>query len=355
MKIAFFGISEEEKKDYFLQNLTECEVTFFKEPLSENTLPEERNFEIVSVFVNCPITASVINSFPNLKFIAARSTGFDNIDIAFAQSKNILVANVPAYGSHTVAEFTFSLILNLTRKTYLGINRLKASCDFSFEGLRGFDLSGKTLGVVGTGKIGSNVITIAKGFNMQVLGFDTFPNEQLAKTLDFTYTSLEELLKKSDIVSLHVPYMKETHHLINKNTISLMKKGSLLINTARGAVVETEALFQALTSGHLLGAALDVLEEEEKLKEEAELLSKKNLDLSKMKNVLEEHILVHLPSVIITPHMAFYTKEAELAIMETTINNIKSFLAGNPENLVNPQPPKVEANTTTASSYQSTA
>lgn len=335
MKIAFFGVQEAEKESYFSQGLNEHQLTFFPEPINEESLPEQNDFELISVFVDCQTTPKVINHFPNLKFIAARSTGFDNIDGKFAKSKNILVANVPAYGSHTVAEFTFGLILNLSRKIYQGINRLKVGCDFNFEGLRGFDLNGKTLGVVGTGKIGANVIKIAKGFNMNVIACDAFPNEELAKTLGFNYIPLEELLKTSDIITLHVPYMPQTHHLINRQNINLMKKGSLLINTSRGAIVETDALFQALTQEHLGGAALDVLEEEGELKEEAELLSKKKLRVGELKNVLEEHILINLPQVLITPHMAFYTKEAELSIMETTVTNIKTFLEGKPENIVN--------------------
>jgi D-lactate dehydrogenase len=245
------------------------------------------------------------------------------------------VANVPAYGSHTVAEFTFGLILSMTRKIPEAVCRLKEKLDFNFADLRGIDVNEKVLGVVGTGKIGQNVIKIAKGFNMKVIACDAFPNQQLAQTLDFTYAPLEEVLKNADIVTIHVPYMKETHHLINKENIFLMKKGSILINTARGAIVETEGLFQALIQDHLGGAALDVLEEECELKEEAELLSKSQLPAEKFKNILEDHILIDLPNVIVTPHMAFYTKEAEFAIMETTVKNIKAALAGTLENVVN--------------------
>ncbi|MDO8498999.1 MAG: NAD(P)-dependent oxidoreductase [bacterium] len=335
MKIAFFGVEEAEKESYFSKGLADHELTFFPEPITEDSLPEKSDFDVISVFVDCAVTPKVINHFPNLKLIVARSTGFDNIDLKAAKDKKIPVANVPAYGSHTVAEFAFGLILNLSRKIYQGINRLKVGCDFDFEGLRGFDLNGKTLGVVGTGKIGANVIKIAQGFQMNVVACDAYPNEELSKTLSFSYVSLEELLKTADIVTLHVPYMKETHHLINRDNIFLMKKGSLLINTARGAVVETEALFQALTQEHLAGAALDVLEEEGELKEEAELLSKKKLKSKDLKNVLETHILINQPQVLITPHMAFYTKEAEFSIMETTVKNINSFLEGKPENIVN--------------------
>lgn len=338
MKAAFFEVTEEEKKQYFTQNLADFEITYFDAPLDENSIPPSADFDIISIFVGSKITPQVINSFPNLKHIAVRATGFDNIDLQYSKDKNISVSNVPSYGSHTVAEFTFGLILSLSRKIPLAINRLKMSEQFDFEGFRGFDLSGKTLGVIGTGKIGSNVIKIAKGFNMKILASDNFENKELATSLDFSYVSLGELLQGSDIVTIHVPYIPQTHHLINSENIFLMKKGSILINTSRGAVVETDALFQALSGEHLAGAGLDVLEEEGELKEEAELLCKNCLPKEKFKNILEDHALIHLPQVIVTPHMAFYTKEAEESIMETTVKNIKGAADGKPENLVIPQP-----------------
>lgn len=334
MKTAFFEISEQEKKDYFSQNLTGHEVEFFEQALDENFLPDHTDFEAISVFVGSKINQTAIDAFPNLKLIAVRATGFDNVDVEYAKSKNIAVCNVPAYGSNTVAEFTFGLILSLSRKIPQASNRLKLSGEFSFEGFRGFDLNGKTLGVIGTGKIGSNVIKIAKGFNMEVLAFDPHQNEELSKTLGFRYITLEELLKNSDIVTIHVPLMEQTHHLLNKDNIPLMKKGSLLINTSRGGIIDTDALAKALLQQHLGGAGLDVLEEEGDLKEEIELLIQDKFPPEDYKKIIEDHILIHLPNVIITPHMAFYTKEAEFSIMETTVKNINSALSGTPENLV---------------------
>lgn len=334
MKIAFFEVSEQEKKDYFSQNLAGHELEFFDKPLDENFLPDHTDFEAISVFVGSKLNSTIIDAFHNLKYITVRATGFDNIDLAFAKSKNIQISNVPAYGSNTVAEFAFGLILSLSRKIPTASNRLKMSAEFSFEGLRGFDLNGKTLGVIGTGKIGANVIKIAKGFNMTVLATDVYPNAELSQTLGFQYVTLEELLKTADIVTIHVPLMEQTHHLLNKDNILLMKKGSLLINTSRGAIIDTDALSMALTTKHLGGAALDVLEEEGELKEEAELLIQNKIPQEDFKNIIENHILMYLPNVIITPHMAFYTKEAEFSIMETTVNNIKAALSGTPENLV---------------------
>lgn len=334
MKIGLWEITEEDQKSFFQNEFKDHQLVFFEEALTEDSIPAETDFDIISVFVNSSVTDKVISSFPNLKHIATRSTGFDHINTQFAQGKNISVSNIPSYGSHTVAEFTFGLILNLTRNINLAINRVRMAADFSPEGLQGFDLFGKTLGVVGTGKIGSNVIKIAKGFGMNILAFDAYPNEKLAQEIGFTYTSLEELLKTSDIVTLHVPLIPETKYLINRQNIYLMKKGSLLINTARGAVVETDALFEALTKGHLAGAALDVLEEEKELKEEAELLANHSLAHKEFKTILENHILINLPHTIITPHLAFNSKEAEFSILQTTAKNIMAAVSNNPENLV---------------------
>lgn len=318
MNIAFFGLRKKDAQDYFSQHLHNHTLAFYPE-LHDANLPRERNFEIISVFVGAKVTKEVIDAFPNLKFICTRSTGFDHIDTGYAKQKGIVVSNVPAYGSHTVAEFTFSLILELSRKTYLGIERIKREQKFNHEGLEGFDLSGKTLGVIGTGKIGLNVIQIAKGFGMNVYAYDVSPNHEQAKQMGFHYYPLSDVLQRSDIVTLHVPYNDQTHYLISKDNIRTLKKGSYLINTARGGVVDTQALFEALNDNHLAGAALDVLEEEHDVNEE---------------NILDDHILNKLSQVIITPHMAFYTKEAENNIIRTTLDNINGFLENIPINVV---------------------
>ncbi|MFH1536174.1 MAG: NAD(P)-dependent oxidoreductase [Patescibacteria group bacterium] len=335
MKIALFEVSSSEEKEYFQSQLKDHELFFFDEILDPENLPDQKDFEAISIFVNSKMDAAVIDSFPNLKMIATRTTGFDNVDSAAAKSKNIAVCNVPAYGSHTVAEFTFGLILSLMRKVYLGANRVKVASDFNLEGLRGEDLFQKTLGVIGTGKIGTNVIKIAQGFEMKVLAYDPKPKNELSNQLHFSYVPLEELLKNSDIVTLHVPLLPDTKHLINRQNILTMKKGSFLINTSRGPVLETEAIFQAITSGHLAGAALDVLEEEGETKEEIVEIYQRNMPPGEAKRILENHLLAGLPQVIITPHMAFYSKEAEHSIWQTTVANIKSVIEGNPENLVN--------------------
>lgn len=332
MKIAFFEIKDQEQKQFFKNVLPEHELIFFEDSLTAENLPGQNDFEIISTFVNCQIDHSVIDYFPKLKLIAARATGFDNIDVSRAKEKNIAVSNVPSYGSHTVAEFTFSLILSLSRKIPQAVQRLKATGEFSYENLRGMDIYGKTLGVAGTGKIGLNVIKIAKAFGMPVLAYDLYPNQQACQDLGFKYTDLDTLLSQSDILTIHTPLNENTHHLINEKNIFKMKKGALLINTARGGVVATDALFKAITSNHIAGAALDVLEGEKDIKEELEIFSKNYPQ--DLKTMLENHILLDLEQVLITPHMAFYTKEAEEAIRQTTADNIRSFILGKVVNLV---------------------
>lgn len=335
MRIGFFGMTGDEDPNFIKDNLPEHSVDFFDACLTDTFVPEKTDYEIISVFVNCEVTSKVIDSFPNLKLISTRSTGFDHIDVEYAKSRGIQVANVPAYGSNTVAEFTFGLILSLSRKIPEAVARLKTQGDFDYANLCGFDLFGKTLGVLGTGKIGKNVIKIAKGIGMNIVAFDAFPDETFAKEMNLKYFSLEEVLAKSDIVTLHAPYNKDTHHLINKNNISKIKKGAYIINTARGGLIETDALYEALKSGQLAGAALDVLEEEGMLKDEEELLIQNNLPVEKFRMALENKVLINLPQVIVTPHMAFYTHEAEHSILETTVKNIRSFINNKAENIVN--------------------
>ncbi|MDZ4225117.1 MAG: NAD(P)-dependent oxidoreductase, partial [bacterium] len=205
---------------------------------------------------------------------------------------------------------------------------------FSQDNLQGFDLKSKTLGVVGTGRIGKHIIKMAKGFDMNVVAYDPFPDLEFQKLNEYKYLSLEDLLKTSDIVSIHVPYMKETHHLINDDRIKLMKKGAILINTARGAIVETESLVKALQDGQLGGAGLDVLEEENLTSDKIEFILGGHPEEHDLKTVLANHVLIDMPNVVVTPHNAFNTKEALQRILDTTLESIQSFIAGTPKNLV---------------------
>lgn len=305
-----------------------ADLWFTEEILSDEHLPKETNFEAISVFVDSAVTKNVLDKLPNLKFIATRSTGYDHIDMAAAKARGITISSVPSYGENTVAEMAFGLLLTLSRKIYEGFDRIRETGNWSVEGLQGFDLRGKTIGVVGTGRIGKHSIAIAKGFGMNVVGFDAHPDQKLAKELGFKYLSIDELLKVSDVVTLHVPYLPETHHLMNKENLAKMKKGAILINTSRGAVVETAALVQALQSGHLGGAGLDVLEEEGVVKDEMDFLVSGKAEGHDWKTIIANHVLVDMPNVVITPHNAFNTKEAIERILDTTIDDISCYING---------------------------
>ena len=333
-KIAFLETSDWEKE--YLANFPDFikMADLSSEVLTFNNISQFKDYEIISSFINSQFSKEVLDQLPNLKLIATRSTGFDHIDLNYCREKGIMVSNVPTYGSHTVAEYTFGLILCLVRKIYDAYHRVRETGAFDVSGLKGVELYGKTIGVVGTGRIGTNVIKIANGLGMKILAYDKYPNDELEQQLNFTYVSLEELFKQSDIITFHVPYNNETHHLLNKNNINLIKSGAYVINTSRGGVIETEALYQALKNKQIAGAALDVLEEEGSIKDEQELLIQKELTNETLKTTLMNHIFIDLDNVIVSPHNAFNTEEALENIVTTTIENIESYLKGKPINLV---------------------
>lgn len=307
-------------------------VRLFSERAEEVSPAVLRGADIISVFIYSHVSADILKKTPRLKLIATRSTGFDHVDIETCKKRGITVANVPFYGENTVAEHTFALILALSRKVHQGYLRTIRG-DFSFEGLQGFDLKDKTIGIIGTGHIGIHAIRIAKGFGMNVVAYDVRKDNFMAETLGFKYVPFDDLLSESDIISLHAPYRKETHHMINKENVRKIKKGALLINTARGGLVDTEALALALDQKILAGAGLDVLEGEELIKEERQILSKE-YSVGHLKTLLQNHILLNRENVVITPHIAFNSKEAFLRILDTSISNINAFLSGKPENVV---------------------
>jgi len=333
MKIGFFGRDDYEK-DVIEKRLSGHEITFSAEQIDEDHLPEENSFEILSIFVNSKIGEKEIAHFPNLKFINTGSTGFDHIDAEAAKKAGVLASSVPGYGENTVAEFTFGLILSLARKIYPAIDRIKETGLFSLEGLRGMELKGKTIGIVGTGRIGKQVAEIANGFEMKILASDPYPDEEFQKKISIEYVELAELLKRSDFITIHTPYNENTHHLINKDNINGIKKGAYLVNTARGPIVETEALVDALKRGILAGAGLDVLEEEGEIKDELNFLADPHPNEEALKNVLYNHALMKMPNVLITPHNAFNSNEALREILETTLENIEAFIEGKPINLI---------------------
>lgn len=334
MKLVY--IEEEEwEQEYLKDRLTEAgwEVDFRKVG-TDGTLDADVEAEAISIFITTKIDASEMDKFPKLKLIATRSTGFDHIDLDEAKKRGITVCTVPSYGTNTVAEFAFALILALSRRVCEAHNRVCNTGSFSQEGLRGFDLAGKTIGVVGTGHIGVHAIRMAKGFAMRVIAFDAFPKEGLDKEMGFTYVSLNELLNKSDIVTIHVPYNPQTHHLINKDNVHEFKKGAYLINTARGAVVETEALVDALMDKTLAGAGLDVLEEEGDMQDDERLFSLPHPKEEELKTTLANHYLIDHPRVIVTAHIAFDSQEAIERILDTTAENLIAFEKGTPQNII---------------------
>jgi len=335
MKIAFFGVKEEEK-EFIQSNLQGEEIYLSDKALDSEHLPSESDFDIISVFIDSKVTKDVLNYFPNLKMVNTRSTGFDHIDLKACKEKNIIVTYVPGYGDNTVAEYAFGLLLNLTRKIYWAIDQIKEAENFSLEGLQGIDLKGKILGVVGTGRIGKEAIKIGNGFGMIIYAYDPYPDYNFALAYNVKYVSLEELLKNADCITIHCPLNSNTKNLINTGNISLLKENVYLINTARGGIVETKAIIKGLESGKLAGVALDVLEEETETKDEVEFLMKDGQKADELKTILENHILMKHPKVLISPHNAFNSKEALLRILKTSIDTIQSFVVGDGiKNVVN--------------------
>jgi D-lactate dehydrogenase len=319
MKIVFDHV-ESHERERLEEAFKGHELIFLNAPLS-GTIPPDT--EILSVFVDSKVTREMIESTPNLKCIATRSMGFDHIDREAAKGRVAVVA-VPSYGVHTVAEFAFALLLSLVRKIEVSHARLKEGrVDHSAS--QGIDLFGKTLVVVGTGKIGKNMARYGKAFGMNVALCDAFPDVAFAAEIGSAYGELQSLVAHADVISLHVPLLPATAHMINESIFAKSKKGAILINTARGGVVDTAALKRALESGQIGGAGLDVFEGE------AVLFGK---DSTATPESDAAKALLQMPNVIMTPHIAYDTKEAKREILETSIGNITAFITGSPINKV---------------------
>lgn len=325
-RIAFFGVKSWEREiiEREIANLDSFGVGIFSEEVQDN-LEMASKYDIISPFIYSKLDDKVLKKLPNLKMVATRSTGMDHVDLVASKKNKIVVANVPDYGSNTVAEFTFALLLAVTRKVVVAHQSVEDG-EFDPDGLTGMDLYGKTLGVVGCGKIGRNVIKIARGFGMKVLGVDANRDPKLAKKSGFKYVDLETCLKNADFVTLHVPATKETFHLIDKKNIKLMKKGSVLVNTARGAVIETEAILWALNNKILMGVGLDTTEDESELESMSTVMSS-DPTKDELQDILSFHLLRDRDDVVFTPHNAFNTKEAIERIVKTTVENIKRFIS----------------------------
>jgi D-lactate dehydrogenase len=326
MKVAVFSTKSYDKEYLDKANFeNKHELVYFESSLKQKTALLAENYDAVCIFVNDTITKEVIESLITLKvkLIVLRCAGFNNVDIESACNNNIIVLRVPAYSPTAVAEHAIALILTLNRKTHKAYNRVREG-NFSIERLIGFELSGKTVGVVGTGRIGTAFAIIMTGFGCKVVACDKYPNNALKDTV-VNYYPLDEVFKMSDIISLHCPLTPETNHLINKSSLSLMKKGVMLINTSRGKLIDTDAAIESLKEGQLGYLGIDVYEQEEKLffKDLSEII------------ILDDKIsrLMTFPNVLITSHQAYFTDIALTQIAQTTIQNLTDFENG----VINPQ------------------
>ncbi|MCK4519332.1 MAG: 2-hydroxyacid dehydrogenase [Candidatus Omnitrophica bacterium] len=296
------------------------EIKYVKSHLNHNTVEFSSGFETVCGFVNDVIDKQVISVLKRnkIRLIALRCAGYNNVDLTAAY-KNIYVVRVPGYSPYAVAEHAVALMLSLNRKTHKAYYRTRDG-NFSINGLIGFDMHGKTVGVIGTGKIGRCLIAIMKGFGMQVYVYDVFPDKAYAQAQGITYVSLNQLYEKADVISLHCPLTPETHYMINERSIARMKKGVMIINTGRGKLINTQALIDGLKSGRIGAAGLDVYEEESDYFFE---------DFSS--SMINDDVLARLltfPNVLITSHQGFFTQEALRNIAETTLSNITEFFDG---------------------------
>lgn len=319
MFIAHFGVLDSDEEN-FLKNLlpNEQNIFFTYHNIIEH-IEKIKDVEILSVFINSEVSKEILDLLPNLKLIVTRSTGFDHIDTITCKQKNILVANVPFYGENTVAEYSFALMLNVARKLKLQLDRTQND-DFNYQDLQGIDLEKKVFGVIGAGRIGLHAIRIARGFGMEVIVYDVFQNQFLAETMDFKYVDLDTLLTKSNIISLYAPLTPETKHILNKDSFAKIQKGTILVNTSRGGLIDTVALVEALENGTISGCGLDVLEEEKAIfgGNQSEVVTK----------------LLNHQNVYYTAHTSYYTKEAVQRILSTSAQNILDFMAGKSTNLV---------------------
>jgi len=319
MRVAIFSTKQYDRE--YLDKANEShELVYFESSLSLKAIKLAEGFDAVCVFVNDPITRDVVDALSalSIRLIVLRCAGFNNVDIEETVRNHITVLRVPAYSPNAVAEHAVALILTLNRKTHKAYNRVREG-NFSIERLAGFDIAGKTTGIIGTGKIGATFAGIMKGFGSKIIAHDLYPNKELISE-GIEYLSLEEVFTRSDIISLHCPLTPETNQMINRNTLKLMKKGAMLINTSRGKLVDTEAVIDALKEGRLGYLGIDVYEQEEKLffKDLSEII------------ITDDKIsrLMTFPNVLVTAHQAYFTENALTQIARVTIQNITDFETG---------------------------
>lgn len=313
MNISFFDVTDDEHR-LFKSLIRGHRLTFFHESLTKKNIAVAVEADCIYVRSFSQITKGILSKLPNLRFIATRSTGFDNIDIDECRRRKIMVSNVPSYARNAVAEHTFGLLLTLAHSIVQGVQSTRTG---SFvEGPQGFDITAKTLGVVGFGNIGTRVVEIAKGFGMRVFVNTRYPKRRSVKIQGVRFVDFPTLLQKCDIVSFHVPLTEETHHMLNRKNIMLLRRGSILLNTSRGEVVETKAIVWALSKGILRAAGLDVLENERELK-------------TTQSDCIERRLMKD-ERVLVTPHNAYHSKEAIDTILRISAENILAFLNHKP-------------------------
>ena len=337
-KLAFFNVDEKEQAVLLkaFEGEKAFELSFRQKPLDVHTATIAKDADGMGIFIQSQVTQEVLDLLPQLRIIATMSTGFDHIDLEACKSRNITVCNVPAYGDNTVAEYAFGLIIALARKLKPTFERVERGF-FSRTGLKGMDLKGKTLGLVGTGRIGCYMARLGWAFGMEVIAHDLRSNVTLVEKFGVTFLSLDEVLQQADIISLHVPYLPSTHHLINAERLRLLKPTALLVNTARGKVVDTKAVSVALREGRLGGVALDTFEGEEIWIEE-EFLKRDDLAAITLKEAMESFSIMRSERAILTPHNAFNTREALERILVTSAENLKAYFSGSLQNVVSVAP-----------------
>ena len=321
LRIAFFDAKSYDIESFNAVNKDyNFDIRYYQERLSISTVPLAKGADVVCIFVNAECDAKVIDELVNngVKLVALRCAGFNNVDLKAAEGR-IRVTRVPAYSPHAVAEYAVSLMLSLNRKIYRAVNRTREG-NFTLHGLLGFDMYGKTAGIIGMGRIAKELIKILHGFGMNVMAYDLYPDHEFAKQYDVKVVSLDELYANSDIISLHCPLTPDTKFLINQDSIAKMKKGVMIINTGRGKLIHTEDLIEGLRSKQVGSAGLDVYEEERDYFYEDR--SDKMID----DDVLARLLMV--PNVVLTSHQAFFTAEALHNIAISTLNSVKEFADG---------------------------
>jgi D-lactate dehydrogenase len=342
----YFVETEPSEQEFFAEALRDQELAFVSK--LEDV---QADAEILSTFINFRVEGPFLDAHPQLKLVSTRSTSTDHLDLAVLRARSVIVARVVNYGETTVAEHTFALILALSRRLREVMNLAQSKRSFSYEATRGFDLSGKTLGIIGMGHVGRRVAEIAHGFRMKVIAHDVETPADLPDKLDFEFVKIEDLLARSDIITLHTTLSAENYHLVNRETLARCKRGVLIINTARGALIDTEALREALDAGQVGGAGLDVLQDERVLRDTAsniiatdiikhlrsDELAHEALDAERVRE-LEELMLgdavVKRMNVVFTPHLAFNSLEAVARRNAVTVENIRGFLEGTAVNIV---------------------